>query len=124
MPGKLDGKVALITGGARGMGATEARIFAREGAAVIIGDVLDEQGASVAKAIRDDGGKAVYHSLDVASQEAWKRVIKSVEEEFSALHILVNNAGINVRYQVTDMDLGDWDRILAINLTGPMRGIR
>src|SRR5438477_9324192 len=95
--GSLDGKVVLITGGAGGMGSAQARLLAREGAAVAIADLRDELGHKLEAEITAAGGAASYHHLDVTSETAWQDTIASVESWRGRLDILINNAGINVR---------------------------
>ncbi len=89
--GRLDGKVALVTGAARGQGAAEARLFAAEGARVLLGDVLDDEGAAVAAAI---GDAAVYRHLDVTSDADWEAALADVRDRWGALHVLVANAAL------------------------------
>ena len=91
---RLENKVALISGGARGMGAAEARMFAREGAKVVIGDVLDAEGTRVAAEIAESGGDALFVHLDVTHEEDWRSAIGAATSSFGKLDILVNNAGI------------------------------
>src|SRR2546426_9403207 len=91
---RLVGKVALISGGARGMGASEARLFAQEGARIVIGDILEGEGAAVAAGIGAKGGEAVFVRLDVTSESDWGRGVPTGERRFGKLGVLVNNAGI------------------------------
>ena len=91
---RLDGKVALISGGARGQGAVEARLFVREGAKVVIGDILDAEGKQVEADINENGGECLFVHLDVTSEEEWLRAVESTVARFGKLNILVNNAGI------------------------------
>ena len=91
---RLEGKVALISGGARGMGAVEARLFAREGAKVVIGDVLEEEGSQTAQEINNAGGHVHFARLDVTSEENWQEVVTQTAARYGGLDILVNNAGI------------------------------
>ncbi|RHW24941.1 SDR family oxidoreductase [Nocardioides immobilis] len=121
---KLSGKVAVITGGARGQGAAEAELLAANGAAVIIADVLDEDGDATAARINEGGGRAVYVHLDVSSPEDWTALTTMVERDFGGVDILVNNAGIALRQGLDSTALDDWQRILAVNLTGPYLGIK
>ncbi|MDE8559362.1 SDR family NAD(P)-dependent oxidoreductase [Pantoea vagans] len=121
---RLSGKVALITGGARGQGAAEARLFAREGAHVYLCDVLEHEGRALAEEICASGGKAGFKSLNVADQEQWARVVSDIEAEAGQLDILVNNAGINVRDTLTHTSLEQWNRLLDVNLTGAFLGIQ
>lgn len=122
--GRLDGKVALITGGANGQGAAEARLFAREGAAVVITDLADDTGEALAAGIRAEGGRAHYAHHDVADDAAWARVVTDAMARFGGLHVLVNNAGTIARRGINAIALADWDRVLAVNLTGAMLGMR
>ena len=92
--GRLDGKVALISGGARGMGESEARLFAQEGAAVVIGDILDEAGEAVAAYIANAGGRCYYTHLDVREESDWQAAVAAAVSRFGMLNVLVNNAGI------------------------------
>lgn len=117
--GKLDGRVALVTGGARGMGAAHARALAAEGAAVAVCDVLDDEGPALAAAI---GG--AYHHLDVTDEQAWSRVASAVQAALGPVTVLVNNAGISTLGAVQDTSLPDWDSVMAVNVTGPFLGTR
>ena len=92
--GRLDGKVALISGGARGQGAVEARMFASEGACVVFGDILDDEGRRVEAEIRELGGQATYLHLDVTSESDWADAVNAAVSEYGKLNVLVNNAGI------------------------------
>ena len=112
---RLAGKVAIITGGARGQGATEARLFAREGASVLIGDIRDEPGAQVAAAIAAQGGHAVYRHLDVTSAHDWQNAVAVAEQRFGKVDVLVNNAAIVLRQEIEETGADDWDNIMAVN---------
>lgn len=92
--GRLNGKVALISGGARGIGAATARLFARAAAAVVIGDILDDTGAAVAANITAAGGLCIYRHLDVTSEPHWQSAVAAAVSRFGTLNVLVNNAGI------------------------------
>ncbi|MGH2888699.1 MAG: SDR family NAD(P)-dependent oxidoreductase [Solirubrobacteraceae bacterium] len=123
--GRLDGKIALITGAARGMGAAEARLFAAEGAAVAVCDVRDELAEAVAGEINQAGGRAQAVRLDVRSEEQWAAVTGRVWEELGGLDILVNNAGIDAAPQdAAATALEDWDAVIAVNQTGSFLGIK
>ena len=100
--GRLEGKVALISGGARGQGEAEARLFAREGARVVFGDLLDTEGEKVEAEINETGGEAKYIHLDVTSESDWDTAVKEVMNIYGKLDILVNNAGIGVRKNVEE----------------------
>ena len=118
---RLEGKVALISGGARGMGAVEAVLFAREGAKVVIGDVLEE-GRDVAGSI--PGGAAVFTRLDVTSERDWQRAVSLAEEIYGKLDILVNNAGVSAVGGIEDTTVEEWDRVMAVNAKGVFLGTR
>jgi NAD(P)-dependent dehydrogenase (short-subunit alcohol dehydrogenase family) len=122
--GRLDGKVALISGGARGQGATEAQLFAREGARVVLGDILDEAGHHVGAAIRAAGGDATYVHLDVTSEDDWRTAVDTAVQRYGQLHVLVNNAGILLRKTIEEMTVEEWERIMAINLKGVFLGTK
>jgi cyclopentanol dehydrogenase len=123
--GKLDGKVALISGGARGQGAAEAETFAREGARVVFGDVLDDEGRKVEAVIRAAGGDATYVHLDVTSEADWQAAVRTATERHGALHILINNAGITIpRVPIEDRTGAEWDRVMAVNAKGVFLGTK
>ena len=120
---RLEGKVAFISGGARGMGAVDAQIFAREGAKVAIGDVLDE-GASVAEAISQDGGDCFFVHLDVTSESEWQAALDETVSRYGRLDILVNNAGISQWGLVHETSERDWERVMDINAKGVFLGTK
>ena len=122
--GRLDGKVALISGGARGQGAAEARLFAQEGAKVVIGDILDAEGTSVAAEIAESGGDALFVHLDVTNEEDWRSAIAAAASSFGKLDVLVNNAGIWRRGRVEDTTVEDWDTIMDVNAKGVFLGTK
>jgi len=122
--GRLDGKVALISGGARGQGATEARMMAREGAQVVFGDILDDAGRQVEVDIRAAGGKATYVHLNVTSEADWRAAVHEAEQTYGKLNVLVNNAGILLRSSIEAMSEDDFDRIVAVNLKGVFLGTK
>src|SRR5215831_7392172 len=121
---RLAGKVVLISGGARGMGAAEARLFAREGAQVVIGDVLDAEGRGVEAEIKAKGGEAVFARLDVTSESDWQRAVGLAQSRFGRLNVLVNNAGIGGGARIEDTTLEEWDRMMAVNATGVFLGTK
>ena len=121
---RLEGKVALITGGAKGQGREEAKLFAKEGAKVVLGDILDNLGQEAAKDIQDTGGEATYVHLDVTNETDWKASIEIVLQTYGRLDILVNNAGILIRKGIEDTTSEDWTRIMDINVKGAFLGIR
>ena len=122
---RLDGKVALISGGARGQGAAEAMLFAKEGAKVVFGDVLDDEGKKVEAQIAELGGDATYIHLDVTSASDWDAAVQAALDRYGKLDILVNNAGIGGQ-QVTleDTTTEFWDRTLDINGKGVFLGTK
>src|SRR5215470_2019437 len=123
--GKLDGKVALISGGARGQGAAEAKTFAREGAKVVFGDVRDAEGQQVEAEIRASGGTAVYVHLDVTREEDWQQAVQVAVERYGKLDILINNAGIVIpRVPIEERTAEEWDRVMAINAKGVFLGTK
>lgn len=119
---KLAGKVALISGGARGMGAHEARLFVAEGAKVVMGDVLDDLGRAVEDEINQAGGEAAYVHLDVTNEQSWRDAVETAVSRFGGLHILVNNAGVIGAGRVEDVTLEEWNRVMDINSTGVFLG--
>jgi 3alpha(or 20beta)-hydroxysteroid dehydrogenase len=120
--GRLDGKVALISGGARGQGEAEVRLFVREGAKVVFGDVLDELGEVVAKEL---GDAAQYVHLDVRQEDQWQAAVAEAESRFGKLDVLVNNAGVLHMGTLThDTTLEDYMRIIAVNQIGVFLGMR
>ena len=121
---RLEGKVALISGGARGQGAVEAKLFASEGASVVIGDILDDLGRQVEAEIAESGGNATYVHLDVTSESQWNDAVNTAVERYGKLDILVNNAGILIRAGVEDTTEEDWDRIMDINGKGVFLGTK
>ncbi len=121
---RLEGKVAFISGGARGMGAAEARLFASEGAKVAIGDVLEDNGRRVVEQISEAGGQAIFLSLDVTSESQWLNAVSSTVREFGKLDILVNNAGVGATSRVEDTTVEEWDRVMAINAKGVFLGTK
>ena len=122
--GRLDGKVAIISGGARGQGAAEAKMFAREGAKVVFGDLLDDEGLKVEAEIRELGGEATYVHLDVTREDDWQSAVETAVDRYGKLDVLVNNAGILIRKGIEDTTEEDWDRIMAVNAKGTFFGIK
>ncbi len=123
--GRVSGKVALVTGGASGIGAASVELLAREGAAVVITDVQDDKGRALAEAIVAAGGKARYYHHDVTSEEAWVVIIADVKAAFGRLDILVNNAGIGISSpSITTMSLEDFRRQQAVNVEGVFLGVK
>ena len=122
---RLAGKVALISGGARGMGAAEARLFAREGARVVLGDILEAEGKAVEGEIAAKGGQAVFVRLDVAREEDWTQAVALAVGRFGGLNVLVNNAGISAGVgRVEETTAEAWDRVMEINAKGVFLGTK
>ena len=121
MPGRLEGKVAIVTGAARGQGEAEARRFVAEGASVLLTDVLDEEGAGAAAAL---GGRAAYRHLDVSSEEEWTEAVTDAEARFGPVTILVNNAGILDFASVEHQDIEKFRRVIEVNLVGTLIGMK
>ena len=121
---RLEGKVALISGGARGMGAAEAKLFSREGAKVVIADVLEAEGRQTEAEINEMGGDAIFVMLDVTKQSDWDAAISKTVEQFGKLDVIVNNAGIASRVSIEETTVEEWDRILDINSKGVFLGTK
>jgi NAD(P)-dependent dehydrogenase (short-subunit alcohol dehydrogenase family) len=121
---RLEGKVALISGSANGMGETEARLFAREGAKVVVADVLEEQGQQVAASIVEAGGEAQFIRLDVTNEDDWKEVVTTAVTRYGKLDILVNNAGISGSADPDLLSTANWDQLMAVNAKGVFLGMK
>jgi 3alpha(or 20beta)-hydroxysteroid dehydrogenase len=119
--GRVDGKVALISGGARGMGESHARLLVAEGAKVVIGDIIDDRGKAVADEL---GDAARYVHLDVTQPDQWQAAVSTAVQDFGKLNVLVNNAGIVNLGPLKSFDLAKWQQILDVNLTGTFLGMR
>jgi len=119
--GRLDGKVAIISGGARGQGEAEARLFAAEGASVLIGDVLEQEGHAVAGALQ---GAAAFERLDVRSEADWASVVSSAVERWGRVDVLVNNAGIFRMASLTTTPVDVWHQVMEVNATGVYLGMK
>src|SRR5690606_24121460 len=119
--GRLQDKVAIVTGGSRGMGEATVRRFVEEGAKVVIGDVLDEQGQALAASL---GDRCRYHHLDVTSEGQLAEVVLFAEAPFGGIDVLVSNAGILHVASVQETALADFQRIIAIKQIGPFLGMR
>jgi len=122
--GRLEGKVALITGAGNGMGAAEARLFASEGANVVIADILDAEGLKVEADIKEMGFSAKYVHLDVRNEDEWNDAIRETINTFEKLDILVNNAGILLRHIVEETSEEEWDLVQSVNSTGVFLGTK
>ncbi len=119
--GKLDGKVAIITGGSRGQGQATAELFVREGAKVSIVDVRDEEGSALAQKL---GESVMYHHLDISDEKGWEELVKSVIERYGHIDVLVNNAALNYYALTEDCTSETFHRLLDVNLVGPFLGMK
>jgi NAD(P)-dependent dehydrogenase (short-subunit alcohol dehydrogenase family) len=121
---RLAGKVALVSGAAGGMGASEATIFAREGAKVVVGDVLEAEGKRVVDTITGAGGQARFVKLDVTREDDWKAAVGAAVSAFGKLDILVNNAGISGTFDPDTMSVSAWDKLMDVNAKGVFLGMK
>lgn len=121
---RLRSKTAMVTGGARGLGAAQCRLFAREGARVAVADLDSEAAEALAAEIREAGGQARAFALDVTGEDDWERAVAEVVAAFGGLDVLVNNAGIGILGTAEDATLEDWRRTMAVNLDGVFLGTR
>ncbi len=121
MAGRLQDKVAIVTGGARGMGAATIRLFAREGAQVVIADMAEAEGAALAAEL---GEPALFHRLDVAREDDWVGLVAAVLARHGRIDALVNNAGVTSFAPIEELRVEEIDRVLGINLKGPMLGLK
>ena len=121
---RLEGKVALITGAARGMGASEAKLFAKEGARVAVADISAEEAEAVVAGIKAAGGEAFFLRLDVASEENWAAAVASVVAQYGGIDILVNNAGVDGAHEPHLLDTEPWDEVMAVNARGVFLGMK
>ncbi|MGE0823219.1 MAG: glucose 1-dehydrogenase [Candidatus Binatia bacterium] len=124
MAGRLAGKVALISGGASGIGAAHVRIFVAEGAKVVAGDIQEEQGKAVVAEVNTAGGEAVFVRLDVSKAEDWDNAVKTAVSHFGKLTTLINNAGIYWPQGVEAETLDGWQKMIAVNQTGVWLGMK
>ena len=121
---RLANKVALISGGARGMGAAEARLFATEGAKVVIGDILEDEGRRTEAEINEAGGECLFLRLDVTSEGNWQQAVAATVARFGKLDVLVNNAGIGGGGRLEDTTEEEWDRVMEVNAKGVFLGTK
>jgi len=122
--GRVEGKVAIITGGGRGQGAAEAELLASEGAAVAVCDVLEDEGRAVAARIDEAGGAARFFPMDVKDDASWRFVVAEVLRWKGRITTLVNNAGIINRMGIVETSLENWHRVMDVNLVGPFLGMK
>jgi NAD(P)-dependent dehydrogenase (short-subunit alcohol dehydrogenase family) len=121
---RIKGKVAIITGGASGMGSATASLFAKEGANVVIADINEAGGKKVTEEIKRGGGKALFVKLDVTSEKDWSEAIKKTLSEFGKLDILVNNAGALFAKPIEDTSLEEWRQLMSVNVDGVFLGTK
>ena len=121
---RLHNKTCLITGGAKGLGESQARLFAKEGARIIIADILEERGAMVAEDIRSKGYEAMFCKLDTTVELDWTNTINTIHREFGNLDVLVNNAGLYHRGVVEETTVEQWDLIISANATSVFLGTK
>ncbi|MQG80331.1 MAG: glucose 1-dehydrogenase [SAR202 cluster bacterium] len=121
---RLNDKAVLISGGARGMGSVEAKLFCSEGASVIIGDILEEEGRKIEAEISESGGVCIFVRLDVTSEEDWESAVNLAVERFGKLDILINNAGIFPMESIEDTTVESWDRVMDVNAKGVFLGTK
>ena len=121
---RLDGKVALVSGAARGIGAETARKMAASGASVVVGDVLADRARETAEEIAHAGGEALALALDVTTEASWTDAVAAATKQFGKLDILVNNAGIFLGKDLMDATMEDWSHLVAINMTGVWLGTK
>lgn len=124
MAGRLVGKVALVSGGASGIGAAHVRVFAAEGAKVVAGDVQEAQGKAVVEEVNKSGGEAVFARLDVAQETDWANAVQTAVARFGKLTTLINNAGVYWPQGVEAETLENWNRMMSINQTGVWLGMK
>ncbi|MCI2265153.1 SDR family NAD(P)-dependent oxidoreductase [Sediminivirga luteola] len=121
---RLDGKVAIITGAASGMGLAGAQLFAREGASVVLTDVVTEALERETAALAESGAQATSSVLDVASPDSWQSAVSEAVTRFGRIDVLVNNAGIHIPKGILEAELDDWNKVLAVNTTGVWLGMK
>ena len=121
---RLEGKVAVVSGAGSGMGAAIAKLFAAEGAAVVVADIFEEGGRATTSEITEAGGRAQFIATDVTSDEDWQAAIQAAERDYGQLDILVNNAGLSSTAFEDPLDIEGWDAIMGVNATGVYLGTR
>jgi cyclopentanol dehydrogenase len=121
---RLENKVVLISGGAKGMGAVEAKLFAKEGAKIVIGDLLEAEGKQVEAEINEIGGECLFVPLNVTDEDQWKQAVTAAVARFGKLDVLVNNAGIFRSNRIEDTSTDEWDQVMDINAKGVFLGAK
>lgn len=124
MAGRLAGKVALISGGASGIGAAHVRVFAAEGAKVVAGDIQEAQGKAVVETVKKNGGEVVFVRLDVTKEADWANAVKEAVSHFGKLTMLINNAGIYWPQGIEAETMDGWNKMVAVNQTGVWLGMK
>jgi 3(or 17)beta-hydroxysteroid dehydrogenase len=122
--GRLEGKVAIVTGSAEGIGKATAELFAKEGAKVVVADINRTKGMKVAQKIREEGREAVYFHVDATNERDWQSVMEETVKKYGKLNILVNNAGVSKIADIENTTLEDWHAIMAVNATGVFLGTK
>ena len=122
--GRLDGKIAVVTGSAEGIGAATAGLFAKEGAKVVVADVNQGKGEKLAEQIRQAGGEAMFFLLDVTKEDSWKSCMDAAVAKYGKVNVLVNNAGVSRAKDIEDTTLDDWNFVMEVNATGVFLGTR
>jgi len=122
--GRLDNKVAIVTGSAEGIGQATALMFAREGAKVVVADINKDKGEAVVNAIQEAGGDAIFYLLDVTKEKDWQGLMTATTQKYGKLNVIVNNAGISRAKDIEATTLEDWNAIMGVNATGVFLGTK
>ena len=122
--GRLDNKVAIVTGSAEGIGKATAILFAKEGAKVVVADINETKGKAVVDEIQQAGGDAIFFLLDVTNEQQWKSLMNRTTEKYGKLNVVVNNAGISRAKDIENTTLKDWNDIMGVNATGVFLGTK
>jgi 3(or 17)beta-hydroxysteroid dehydrogenase len=122
--GRVEGKVAIVSGAARGLGKGIALLLAKEGAKVAVTDILEDLGKETAEEIRREGGEALFIKHDVTSEDSWSAVVKKVLSKFGKLDIMVNNAGVQIIKEIAETSLEEWRGLMSVNLEGVFLGTK